>query len=198
MLAFRAHGQGPEAWAPSPLSPKGYCSDYAYPSTGKSSGSYDDISSTASECMTRCQAVLPGTTSFYLKGTQCGCSATTSGACTITPNAAYTSYLITGPLSPKGYCSDWRYPSTGTTSGGYDDISSTASECMTRCQAVLPGTTSFYLKGMYAQCGCSATTSGACTITPDSASTSYLYPPEDHEDHEDREEGKFHLHTIEQ
>ena len=57
-------------------------------------------------------------------------------------------------LSPNGYCSDWRYPSTGTQSGEYDDESKTAEECMKRCQAKIPGTTAFFLKGT--QCGCSA------------------------------------------
>lgn len=75
-------------------------------------------------------------------------------------------------LSPNGYCDDWRYPTTGTTSGGYDDELVTPSACMTKCLQTLPGTTSFYLKG--SRCGCSAGTSGACTIVPYAGYTSYL------------------------
>ena len=76
------------------LSPNGYCSDYVYPSTGTKSGSYDDKSKTAGECMKRCQAKIPGTTAFYLRGTQCGCSTTKSGPCKVTKNSAYVSYEI--------------------------------------------------------------------------------------------------------
>jgi hypothetical protein len=88
------------------LAPAGYCTDWRYPSTGTTSGGYDDLSSTPQECMERCKAKLPGTTSFYQKGTQCGCSATKSGACAITSNAAYTSYEMisteSGPTAAFG------------------------------------------------------------------------------------------------
>ena len=52
------------------------------------------MSKTAEECMKRCQAKIPGTTAFYLKGTKCGCSPTKSGACKITASSAYVSYEI--------------------------------------------------------------------------------------------------------
>ena len=52
---------------------KAYCSDYQYPN-GKG---YDDKhSNTALQCMHRCAAAYPGTTAFFLKGVQCGCSKT--------------------------------------------------------------------------------------------------------------------------
>jgi len=72
----------------------GYCADYRYPSTGATTGAYDDVSTTAEECMSRCQTTLPGSTSFYLRGTQCGCSATTEGSCTVVSDTGYQSYRI--------------------------------------------------------------------------------------------------------
>ena len=74
-------------------------------------------------------------------------------------------------LEPKGYCTDWRYASTGTQDGGYDEKSKTAEECMKRCMAKLPGTTSFYLMGT--KCGCSGTKTGKCKITADKRYVSY-------------------------
>ena len=47
--------------------------------------------------MDRCIAKIAGTTAFYLKGSQCGCSATSSGACSVTSSSAYTSYEIHSP-----------------------------------------------------------------------------------------------------
>ena len=76
------------------LSPKGYCTDYRYPGTGTQAGGYDHVSNDAAGCMARCQAVIPGTSSFYLLGTRCGCSATTSGPCAITAESPYTAYEI--------------------------------------------------------------------------------------------------------
>merc|ERR1712166_1300612 len=76
------------------LTPNGYCVDWAYP-TGTRSGGYDNDSTTAAQCLTRCVAQLPGTTSFYLKGTQCGCSSGKTGACSVKAHAGYTSYEIT-------------------------------------------------------------------------------------------------------
>merc|ERR1712166_423770 len=76
------------------LTPNGYCVDWAYP-TGTRSGGYDNDSTTAAQCHTRCVAQLPGTTSFYLKGTQCGCSSGKTGACSVKAHAGYTSYEIT-------------------------------------------------------------------------------------------------------
>jgi len=153
----------------------GYCRDWRYPSTGTTSGGYDNDGDTAEHCQRRCMAKIAGTTSFYLKGTQCGCSASTSGPCTVISYAGYTSYEIKyGPSFEKlgdGYCTDYRYPSTGTTSGGYDSVSDTAEACMQRCVAKIPGTTSFYLKGT--QCGCSASTSGTCTVRSYAGYTSY-------------------------
>lgn len=70
----------------------GYCRDWRY-----LNGGYDSQSSTALGCMKRCQAKFPGTTSFYLKGTQCGCSATKSGACIVKAASGYSSYVIKPP-----------------------------------------------------------------------------------------------------
>ena len=85
------------------LEPKGYCSDWRYVSTGTQDGGYDDKSKTAGECMKRCMAKLPGTTSFFLMGTKCGCSATTTGKCKITANNGYVSYEIVdaGTMCPN-------------------------------------------------------------------------------------------------
>ena len=44
--------------------------------------------------MKRCQAKIPGTTAFYLHGTQCGCSPTKSGPCKIKAHSAYVAYEI--------------------------------------------------------------------------------------------------------
>ena len=44
--------------------------------------------------MKRCQAKFPGTTAFYLHGTQCGCSPTKSGPCKIKAHSAYVAYEI--------------------------------------------------------------------------------------------------------
>lgn len=72
----------------------GYCRDYLYPSTGKRNGEYDDLSPTAQECMSRCVEILPHTTSFYLYGSKCGCSATIAGPCNVVSSANYTTYRI--------------------------------------------------------------------------------------------------------
>ena len=81
---------------------KGYCSDWLY-TTGTRSGGYDVKSSTPEDCWARCRAKLPGTTSFYTKGNQCGCSATTSGACKVTKATGYTSFVV-NPRSPVLWC----------------------------------------------------------------------------------------------
>ena len=63
----------------------GYCSDYVYPSTGTQVGTYDDEEDDADSCKTKCLAVLPESTSFYItREKKCGCSLTTSGACDVT------------------------------------------------------------------------------------------------------------------
>ena len=69
----------------------GYCKDYEYPNDNNK---YDDNSTTALECMLRCKAKYPGTTAFYLHGTKCGCSRTTTGACETTD--AYDAYEMAG------------------------------------------------------------------------------------------------------
>ena len=76
----------------------GYCQDWAYPNDS----GYDTVSTTAAKCMERCRSKYPGTTSFYLKGTKCGCAkSTTSGRCAVTASAGYTAYEISGvPLTP--------------------------------------------------------------------------------------------------
>ena len=77
---------------------EGFCTDYLYPDTGTRSGSYDDVSNDAEGCMSRCLARNADTTAFYLKGTQCGCSATTSGPCEVTVREGYQTYEITGTI----------------------------------------------------------------------------------------------------
>ena len=190
---------------------KGYCTDYLYPSTGTRSGAYDNLSDDAQGCMYRCLAINTDMTAFFLKGTWCGCSATTTGPCKITSSLGYEAYEITGTIClislhvfvsdvfdatwcsfhagciyvcmyacmlarylfmpglsktfkeiGKGHCTDWRYASTGTQTGGYDDISTNAQACMYRCLALNADITAFYLKGT--QCGCSTTTSGPCKL----------------------------------
>jgi len=79
---------------------QGYCSDYIYPSTGlRNRGQYDNESNTAEGCMERCLALSPDYTAFYMKGTQCGCSRTKSGACPVVRRNAYTTYEIQYTLS---------------------------------------------------------------------------------------------------
>jgi len=93
-------------------------------------------------------------------------------------------------IKTSAYCSDWRYPATGTqkpgsnarpavagsTAGGYDRFYSTGPECEKQCRARLPTSTSFYLlkhnSGFL--CGCSATTSGPCKTKSGAGYTSYL------------------------
>merc|ERR1719510_621587 len=76
------------------LSTKGYCTDYRLP------GGYYDVSTGSAglaECHAHCHkhGNYPGSTSFWImSGVKCGCSPTTSGACTIVPNSGYTSYQI--------------------------------------------------------------------------------------------------------
>jgi len=77
------------------LTPNGYCADYLYPKTGIRSGGYDNVSTTAAQCHTRCVAQDGVPLSFYLKGTQCGCSAGKTGACSVKARAGFTSYEIT-------------------------------------------------------------------------------------------------------
>ena len=83
--------------------------------------------------------------------------------------------MLENLLLPKisaGYCSDYRYPSTGTQEGDYDSEEDTLASCKSKCLPVLPASTSFYLKNGN-QCGCSATTFGACSITSSSSYVSY-------------------------
>jgi len=75
-------------------------------------------------------------------------------------------------LSPSGYCSDWRFPSTGTRSGGYDNLSISYLQCFERCQEKFPGTVTFYMKGN--QCGCSTTTNGPCKVVKHRAYKAYV------------------------
>ena len=75
---------------------EGYCRDWRYP-TADATG-YDDESNTAKVCMIRCMVRTPGTTAFFLKGTQCGCSRTTSGPCDPSGSAGYQTYEITGTI----------------------------------------------------------------------------------------------------
>ena len=74
----------------------GYCSDYAYPSTGSQAGGYDSAEDTEDSCKSKCLAVLPASSSFYLTthDKKCGCSATTSGPCSVTSSSSYISYEI--------------------------------------------------------------------------------------------------------
>ena len=79
----------------------GYCSDYVHPSTGNQTGTYDDEEDDAASCKSKCLAVLPESTSFYISsGSKCGCSATTTGACQVTSSGNSVSYEIA--TSPTG------------------------------------------------------------------------------------------------
>merc|ERR1719183_1357766 len=60
-------------------------------------------------------------------------------------------------LGLTAYCDDWFYPSTGNRTGGYDTVSTTAEECMSRCVQLSPASTRFYLRGN--NCGCCSKTS---------------------------------------
>ena len=63
---------------------------FAFASAGKG---YDDVTKTADACADRCMAAL-SSSSFFLKGTQCGCSKTRVGPCTVKASGAYTAYEV--------------------------------------------------------------------------------------------------------
>ena len=63
---------------------------FAFASAGKG---YDDVTKTADACADRCMAAL-SSSSFFLKGTQCGCSKTRVGPCPVKASGAYTAYEI--------------------------------------------------------------------------------------------------------
>ena len=75
-------------------------------------------------------------------------------------------------MATKDYCSDYRYPSTGTRTGSYDAASDDAASCKSKCLAVLPDSTSFYPKNGN-MCGCSATTTGECSVAAHGSYLSY-------------------------
>ena len=76
------------------ISSEAYCTDYVYPNDS----GYDDVSNTPEGCMFRCLKKIPTTTAFWLKGTQCGCSRSTSGVCPLTQKVRFQTYMITGTI----------------------------------------------------------------------------------------------------
>lgn len=51
--------------------------------------------------------MLPASTSFFLKnGNKCGCSETTTGACSVTDSDSYVSYEI---MHPRAGDVDWSF-----------------------------------------------------------------------------------------
>ena len=72
-----------------------------------------------------------------------------------------------------GYCADWFYPTTGTTSGGYTLDWPTPEACAAKCSTMVPSTTAFHLLGGN-KCGCSKTTkAGGCSIVASSNYQAY-------------------------
>ena len=104
-----------------------------------------------------------------IAGTDCQCG---SKDCTAS-TGLYCKYPSSASVfverSVAGYCSDWRYAKSGTqskTSDGEGYVTTpwdTPLLCMQRCKDLFPDTTAFYMINGN-QCGCSVTTSGACSL----------------------------------